>query len=259
MASGNRVFGTLKPIFHTFIFELTSHGKKFITFSMITILQVFLFNYLPFIIGSHLSGSLDWFYFEGTIYFVIILTFTICFFFSGIICSEYKDKTGLTILPLINKHELIIGKYLANLFLVIGIATIHYLTLILLGYNFYGEPVFYSWILSYGFSILYIVALGSIATFFSSFMSSPSSVFIVVFGFMYIGFDLLSQFVQAFYFDFEPFYSLAYISVIIPNILLQDFFTSRMYISVEGAIAVLLFYAISFFILALLLFTRREL
>ena len=155
---------------------------------------------------------------------------------------------------------MIIGKYFAYLFLIIGIATIHYLILILLGYNFYGKPILYTWILSYGFSVLYILGLGSIVTFFSSFMSSPPLVIILAFGLEFFAFPMA---IDPFFFGMDPnltpIYSLEYLSGIITDLTDPVYSTSKLYIRYVAASLVLLFYAIIFFILALLLFKRREL
>ncbi|MHA2131705.1 MAG: hypothetical protein ACW99L_17190, partial [Promethearchaeota archaeon] len=169
------------------------------------------------------------FYSNATQYFAyILLPLMICFFFSGIICSEYKEKTGLTILPLINKYKLIIGKYCANLFLIVGIATIHYLILILLGYNFYGKPILYTWIHSYGFSVLYILGLGSIVTFFSSFMSSPPLVIILVFGLIFFAFPLaIDPFILGMNPTLRPYYSLEYLSFKISDLTLRGYLASK--------------------------------
>ena len=262
MESLTQVYGKIKPIFHTFVFEIRLQMKKFIIFSIITIVQLFLIYYIRLIFESYLFHSLDEFYFFATYDFAwILLPLMICFFFSGIICSEYKEKTGLTILPLINKYKLIIGKYFANLFLIVCIATIHYLILILLGYNFYGKPIPYRWIHSYGFSVLYILGLGSFVTFFSSFMSSPPQVIILVFGLIFFAFPLaIVPFIAGMSPGLNPIYSLEYLSHWIPYLTEPWPFASKVYIRyVVPVLVVLLFYAIIFFTLALLLFKRREL
>lgn len=258
MESLNKIYFTIKPMIYTFLFEIRLQVKKFIIFLVIVILQLFLNCYIRFITGSSLSGSLDWFYYDGTTYFVLIVTLAVCFFFASIICSEYKDKTGLTILPLINKYKLMIGKYIANLFLIIIITVIHYSFLILLGYYFYGGPIFNTWILSFGFSVLYIIALSSIVTFFSSFMPSPTPVIIIVFGLIYFALEFIAFYINRLV-DLEPIYSLLYLSMIITNVALLDFDLAEVYISAEVVIAVFLIYFIFFFIFSLLLFKRREL
>ena len=262
MESLTQVYGNIKPIFHTFVFEIRLQMKKSIIFSIIIILQLFLLYYIRLIFGSYLFSSLDMFYYCATQYFAfILLPLIVLFFFSGIICSEYQDKTGLTILPLVNKYKLIIGKYFANLVLIIGIATIHYLILILLGYNFYGKPILYTWIRSYGFSVLFILGLGSIVTFFSSFMSSPPLVIILVFGLIFFAFPMaIDPFLQGIDPTLRPIYSLEYLSGIITYLTDRMIFThkSTLRVLVEASL-VLLFYAIIFFILALLVFKRREL
>ncbi len=254
----DKVFYKIKPIFYVFFFEITFQFKKFIIFSSITILQLFLNCYLIILTGSSLTGSLDWFYYYGTTYFSTIIMITVCFFFSGIISSEYKNKTGLILIPLTSKNKFLIGKYLANLILVIGIVVIHYSLLILLGYNFYGEPIINTWIFSFSFALLYIIALSSLVIFFSSVMPSQISTFIIVFGLAIIGFDFINVFIEIMFSGFKPIYSLTYLSQIITNITILDFDFTQDYVSVEAILTVFLFYIIFFFIMALILFKRRE-
>ena len=211
----NNISGKIKPIFHTFLFEISLTIKKFIIFSIIVIFQLFLFNYIRFIFGSQLTGRLDLFYIQGTNLFVQIIIFAVCFFFSGIICSEYKDKTGLIIMPLINKYKLLIGKYLANSILVIGIVAVHYLTMILLGFYFYGGPILNTLLHSFSFAVLYVLALGSIATFLSSFMPSITPVIIITSGLVILGFPIIDNLIMTISIEFEPLYSLMYLYNII--------------------------------------------
>ncbi len=273
----NNLYLKVKPIFHTFLFEITLNIKKFIIFSSITILLLIFSSYLVHVLSPF--GSLPTpqagFYDIGIMYFNIIAIFAVCFFFSGIICSEYKNKTGLIVLPLINKYKLIIGKYLANSILVIGIAGVHYLAMILLGYYFYGGPILNRLILSFGFVILYIFALGSIVTFFSSFMSSETPVIIAMSGLVLFGFEyIIDPVIMAIFINFEPNYSLSYLYKITRWIIYPDYSTMDRYIeetignitfkrwfipSIEGALIFLLLYSIIFFILASILFKKREL
>jgi ABC-type transport system involved in multi-copper enzyme maturation permease subunit len=245
-----RVYGKIKPILHTFLFEVSRHIKKFIIFSILMIIQLFWFNYYMMYARESIPSQIDWFYYQGTHYSTYIMIFAVCFFFSGIICAEYKDKTGLTILPLITKYKLLIGKYCANVFLVVGIATVNYLMLVLLGYSFYGELLITTWIRSYGFSVLYIFALGSFVTFLSSLLSSSAKVIVITLGFTFIEFLELG---------INPIFSFASLQKTIQNLPLLIFFTdARYYMNIEGAIAVLLVYTILFFVLATLFFKRRE-
>ncbi len=240
------------------MFELTLQVKKFIIFSCIVFLQLFLNGYIRILFLKTLPTSLDFFYYDGTYYFILIINIAVCYFFSGIICSEYKDKTGLVILPLINKNKLVIGKYLANLLLVILITFVHFSLLILFGYNFYGEPIFNTWILSFWVAILYIITLGSIVTFFSSFMSSSTLIIVFITGLTFIGFDFIDGFVMSLFSDLQPIYSLSHLSKLILDITFIDFDITQKYISIEAILMIMLFYVTIFLILALYLFKRRE-
>jgi ABC-type transport system involved in multi-copper enzyme maturation permease subunit len=194
------------------------------------------------------------------------------FFFSGIICTEYKKKTGLTLLPLIDKHNLIIGKYIANFILVLGIAAIQYFLMALLGFYFFAEPIPPSLFLSFAYLALYILALASVTTFLSSFMPSAGSVIIIIIGLILFGFSIIDVFGAPS--GIEPLYSLTYLYNIISKIIYPEFSTMERYYeytqnnithriwafpSAEGALIVLTLYAIVFFLLGYLLFKRRQL
>ena len=255
----------VKPVFHTLSFEITLHVKKFLIFSVITILSLILNNYIVYVLRTSLPTSQAFFYEFGTIYFQIIVVFAVSFFFGGMICSEFKNKTGLEVLPLINRYKLIIGKYLANSILVIGIVAVHYLTMILLGFYFYGGPILNTLLHSFSFAVLYVLALGSIATFLSSFMPSITPVIIITSGLVILGFPIIDNLIMTISIEFEPLYSLMYLYNIIRYILYPDFSTMDRssygrwhFPSVEGALTALLLYAIIFFIFASILFKRRE-
>ena len=117
------LYSEVKSIFLTCFFEMTLQIKKFIIFSSITIVAIILNSYLPYILIPQLQvpNTQVYFYQSGLNTFYLIIIFAVCFFFSGIICSEFRDKTGIIIFPKINKYKLIIGKYLGNLTLVTGI------------------------------------------------------------------------------------------------------------------------------------------
>ena len=183
-----------------------------------------------------------------------------------------KKKTGLTLLPLINKRNLILGKYLANYILVLGIATVQYFLMALLCFYFYAESIPPSLFLSFGYLALYILALASVTTFLSSFMPSAGPVLVIIIGLVLIGFSTIDLFVVPA--NIEPLYSLTYLYNIIGKIIYPEFATMRRYYeytqnnithrtwlfpSAEGALIVLILYTIIFFILGYLVFRRRQL
>lgn len=264
----------LKVVSHSILFEVKLQKKKFIIFSIITIVLFFLNNIVTHVIISfwYLPYSQVDLYQSLIVSFMMILFLTTGFFFSGIICTEYKKKTGLTLLPLIHKHNLIIGKYIANYILVIGIAAIQYFLMALLTFYFYAEPIPPALFLSFGYLALYILALASVTTFLSSFMPSASSVLIIVIALILFGFSIIDVFVKPT--NIEPLYSLPYLYNIISKIIYPEFSTMERYFeytqdnithriwsfpSAEGALIGLTLYAIVFFLLGYLLFKRRQL
>lgn len=266
MDSLNNIYYKIKPIFHTIIFEIRLQMKKFIIFSGITFVLLFLSSYIAYIFDQPLQTQVQ-FYEFGITYFPIVIVLAVSFFFGVSICSEFKNKTGLEILPLINRHKLILGKFLANLVLVVGIITVYYLTMALFAYNFFGGPLLKTLLYSFGFAVLYTLALGSIATFLSSFLRSITPVIIIMVGYIFIGDLIISSLIMNINKELEPLYSFNYLFEIIENIL-DPYFSTKdrrtmdgywRFPSIEGALTLLSLYIVLFLILGTLLFKRREL
>jgi ABC-type transport system involved in multi-copper enzyme maturation permease subunit len=273
----------IKPIFYTIVFEIKRQRKKFYFFSVVTILVAILVGYVLQLIPGYLLSNTQAGFFSNGLQFISFLTlFAACLFFSGIICSEFNKKTGFIVFPKINKYKLILGKYLGNLVLVVAIITIFYFVLGLLGFFYYGGPINIRFFYSYGIAILYIIALSSFVTFFSSFMRSVNLTIISTLIILLIGFNIADQIVTfVFAENFEPLYSLAYLGNLITGILEYPFpdprfgtlpiwdefggpmsefdFGQWITPSVEMGITLLLVFSVAFFILAALLFKRRQL
>ncbi|HDZ18265.1 hypothetical protein LCGC14_0736620 [marine sediment metagenome] len=273
MKNINRFYIKIKPIIHTISFNLNLHAKIFIVFMGVIFFQLFLFSYfLYYLIPNNvLPRSIISFYDfnTGMLYFYLI--FSTSTLFSGVICSEFRNKTGFAILPLISRNNLILGKYIANLILVIGLVAIYYLVMVLLGYNFYGEPIIFRVVISFGFCVLYIIAVSSIVTFLSSFMPSSASI-IIVFWFFILFADRIIYITFVGITNIEPLYSLSYLFNIIPAILYPSFpefrysvvstgnssYTNWFFPNVGGALSILIIYAITFFVLVFPIFKRRK-
>ena len=270
------IYVNIKPVFHTILFEVKLQKRKFIIFSIITVLLIVFYSVIPYILipYSYLPSSEVGFYQFGLVYFITIVILTTSFFFSGIICSEYKKKTGLTLLPLINKNKIIIGKYIANYILVLAIVVVQYSLIALLSYYFYGESLLLRLFLSFGYAALYILALASVTTFLSSFMPSAPPVIIIVIAFILFGFPIIDSLLVSINYEFEPMYSLTYLYNIIRYIIFPEFSTKDrfydytygnityrtwLFPSAEGALIALTIYAIIFFLLGIILFKRRQL
>jgi len=267
----------LKPIAHTYIFELKQRWKKFVIFSII----IGLFGLLT-VIGyvlfpeNSLPNTQVLYFEEGLGLIILINIFSVCFFFGGIICTEYSKKTGYVVFPKINKYKLIIGKYLGALTLVIGVNGLYYYILGLLGLYFYGEPINSRFFLSFGIACLYLLAVSSFVTLISSFMRSVNITIITAILMLLIGFRIIASLVVLSNPDFEPLYSLDYLSNLITSVLSKDFptkredryedyeeegFIYRYWItpSIEGGIIVMILYAIISISLAMVIFKRRQL
>ena len=266
----------VKPIAHAYVFELKQQWKKFVSFSVLSILIVFLMSYVMYaVVSSSLLPATQAEYLNNGLMFLsgFIIVFAACFFFSGIICSEYDKKTGYIIFPKINKFKLIVGKYLGNLTLIIGVIMVYYITLGLLCWYYYGVSVNLLLLASFTIAILYVLAVSSFVTLFSSFMKSVNMTIISTIMILFIGFQMADQLVTVFLPEFEPIYSMQFASNLIASILTQPFpnpryddftmmdFTIRMWITptLETGITVLILYMVISLTLASIIFKRRQL
>lgn len=275
----------IKPIFYTVIFEIKKQRKKFYFFFLIAIIVAILAGYiLQLIPGFLLEDTQAKFYSTGLQFITFLTLFSACLFFSGIICSEFNRKTGFIVFPKINKYKLILGKYLGNLILVVIILTVYYFILGLFGFYYYGGPINVRFFYSYGIAILYVIALSSFVTFFSSFLKSVNITIILSLVVLLIIFNIVDQIITLIFADaFEPLYSLPYLGSLITGILEYPFpdpryvefsfsssmgpfggggdFTFGQWItpSIAMGISLLLVFIVVFFLLAALLFKRRQL
>lgn len=270
------VYYEVKPITHAFVFELKQQWKKFVSFSILSFVIVFLMSFVMYALEptSLLPDTQTDFLNSGlTFLSMFILIFAACFFFSGIICSEYDKKTGYIIFPKINKFKLILGKYLGNLTLIIGVVSVYYIALGLFCWYYYGVSVNLLFLASFAIAIVYILAVSSFVTLFSSFMKTVNMTIISTILILFIGFQTADQLVTVFLPDFEPVYSMQFASNLISSILEQPFpnpryndmeimdFTFRMWITptIETGITVLLIYMASSLLIASFIFKRRQL
>ncbi|MFX1476656.1 MAG: hypothetical protein ACFFCI_00865 [Promethearchaeota archaeon] len=275
----------IKPIFYTVIFEIKQQRKKFYFFFLISIIVGILVGYiLQLIPGTLLDDTQAEFYSTGLRFITFLALFSACLFFSGIICSEFNRKTGFIVFPKINKYKLILGKYLGSLLLVVIIITVYYFILGLFGFYYYGGPINVRFFYSYGIAILYVIALSSFVTFFSSFLKSVNVTIILSLVVLLIIFNIVDQIITLIFADtFEPLYSLPYLGLLITGILQFPFpnpryveislsgemgpfggggsFTFGQWVtpSVTMGISLLFVFIVIFFVLAALLFKRRQL
>ncbi|MFX0059360.1 MAG: ABC transporter permease [Candidatus Hodarchaeota archaeon] len=274
----------LKPILYTVIFQMKKQKKKFYFFLGVVILVAFLVGYLLQLIPGNLLSDTQAEFFSGGLGFISFITlFAACLFFSGIICSEFDKKTGFIVFPKINKYKLILGKYLGNLILVVSIVAIYYFLLALLGFYYYGGPINVRLFYSFGFAVLYVIALSSFVTLFSSFLRNVNITIIITLIILLIGLNIADQIVTLVLKDaFEPLYSLSYLGNLITSVLEKTFpdpryvefsfggmgpggmggdFTFGQWLtpSIGTGTTLLIVYIIAFFALAALLFKRRQL
>ena len=280
MRDEDKSFIGISPIYHTMIFEMKKQTKKLYFFAVITILVAVLLGYILQLFPDYPLSDTQAGFFSGGLTFISFITlFAACLFFSGIICSEFNKRTGFIVFPKINKYKLIIGKYLGNLILVVFIVAIYYFILGLFGFLYYGGPINIRIFYSFGFAVLYVIALSSFVTLFSSFMKNVNITIIITLVILLMGFNIADQIINLIFADtFEPLYSLAYLGSLITSVLLNPFPVLRYEItsfsgmgpmgfsfgtwvtpSIFMGTTLLLVYIIACFLLAAFLFKRRQL
>ncbi len=268
----------VKPIYHTYIFELKKHKKHFLVFLIVTVAILILTGIVPYaIVPQDEISSAQWIYLQSGLGFMNwFIIFGGGFFYAGIICSEYSDKTGFIVFPKISKYKLAIGKYFGNLTLLTGVIGFYYLVLGVIGIYYYGGPIISRFFLSFLMAFLYLLAVTSFVTFFSSFMPNVNLTIVITIILLLIVYSIVSQIVVLNNPDIEPIWDLSYISNLIPYVLELKFptktedrymefgnqnFRIRTWIvpTIETGIIVMLLYMIICLVVATLIFTRRQL
>ena len=284
MQALNEMYVEIKPIFNTYSFQLKKNWKKLVFFIALSVVFVLLLSYLPFVLipDNPLPPTQADYFQQGFMFLTFILIFAVCFFFGGIICSEYSYKTGHIVFPIINKYKLVLGKFLGNLTMVYVVTGVFYLTLGFLGMYYYGGPLNIRFFYSLGITLLYVLAISSFVTLFSSFMKNVNMTVIACVMILLIVLRMVDMLVVLIEPDFEPVYSLDYVSKLISYILEQDFPTEiadryrdggggghmqgpdwavRMWLtpSIETGIIVMLSYTVVCLGIAMVLFKRKQL
>ena len=276
------VFFEIKPIMHAFLFELKRHKKQFIIFCIISILIFFFMDFflyyafpeidMPDTLTDYYIQSLTWLNINDLSFISVFILFSACFFFSGIICTEFGEKTAYVIFPKINKYKLLIGKFLGNLTLLFGVITIHYILVILGGYLFYGNLIDFRIISSYRFALLFATALSSFVTFFSSITKNENITIVCSIILIMIVLTIIDFIFMASNLKLEPLYSLVYPSRLIEYVLYKKFpnpryeeedygdYISRYWLTptIMAGTIILLIYTTVCLIAAIYIFQKRQ-
>jgi len=274
----NRILTTILPLTTTYIFELKKKKKRFAFFVVFTLTIRFLTSYLTYaLIPENPLPDTQSDFFQSHLGFLSLITiFGCCFFFADIVCGEFGSKTGFITFPIINKYQLIIGKFLGCLTLMTGVIIVYYISLAYLGIFWYGGPINYRIFYSFGLAVLYMLACGSFVTMFSSFMKNVNMTIVTSLLLLLIALNVLESILVLYYPEVEPIYSLGHGERLISHILVEDFptktvdryeevtfrgFTRRRWLTptVEMGITIFLVYTIISVVVAAVTFNRRQL
>ncbi len=197
------------PFLRTYLLELRLRWKKVLILSIVSVVFVLFFS---FFYPYHFDEG-EFFRYEIT-FFRFFIIFVSCFFFSDIVCSEFANKTGYILFPKINKYKLIVGKYIANLSIIIFLVIIHYLTLNIPVMVIYDTVIPESYI-SLGIAIFYTITLSALILLFSTIMPKANLTTIIVILIYLVGFPVLEQVLTAINQEIEPIFSLNFIGNLI--------------------------------------------
>ncbi len=262
--------GVFNPILRTYFLELRLRWKRVLFFYFTTVF--FALSY-SFFYPYHFDECS--FYRNALTYFRIFLIFVSCFFFSDIVSSEFSKKTGYIMFPKINKYKLFVGKFVANLNIIILLVILYYLTM-----NF-STMVIYDIIipesyLSLGIAIIYIITLSTLILFLSSIMPTVNYTTVTVVLINLIGFPILEQVLTAINQEIEPIFSLNYIGNLINHVIPGGLPIGKRWIwvyyagdtlppakvwltpTIEVGILIMSFYIALFFLFTLLAIKRKE-
>lgn len=161
------------------------------------------------------SGELFLFALLGPIFFIQVIT--VAFFGSGMIISEFHDKTGFSLFPNpITKTSIWFGKFLA--------AEIASFLIIAIYYSVISSATIYKYhylpfeiILSLVFSILVTTTLMGITFFASSTFRSPTSALVIIILLFVVIFPMIDQILPIA--EIKPWFTPSFSSGIIQNIL----------------------------------------
>ena len=214
-----------KPVLTTYVFQFKMQWKKFVFFSVLGVVFVFLLSYLPYalILDNPLPATQAEYLQSGLQFLEFEVIFSSCFFFGGIIVSEFSDKTGHIVFPVINRFKVFFGKFLGSFTMVIGIVAVFYFSLGILALSYYGGPLNIRFFYSFIVAVFYVLAISSFVTFFSSFMRSATMTIVFSIMVLFMLFNMVDQLVVMFNPSFEPLYSVNHASNLISYILEQDF------------------------------------
>jgi len=205
----NKYKGVFNPILRTYILEFKLRWKRVLFFYFTTIIFALLSSFFyPYHFDE---GS---FYRDGITYFRFFLIFVSCFFFSDIVCSEFSKKTGYIMFPKITKYKLFVGKFVANLNMIIILVILYYLTMNFSTMVIYDTIIPESYI-SLGIAIIYTITLSTLILFLSSIIPTVNFTTVTVVLIYLIGFPILEQALTAINQDIEPIFSLSYIGNLI--------------------------------------------
>jgi len=208
-----RIKSIFNPFLRTYLLELRLRWKRILFFSIISIVFTLFFS---FFYPYHFDEG-EFFRNEISFYFRFFIVFVSCFFFSDIVCSEFANKTGYIMFPKINRNKLILGKYLANLSIIILLVILHYLMLDISVLVIYNTVIPESYI-SLVIAIFYTTTLSALILLFSTIMPKVNLTTIIIILIYLVGFPILEQVLTAINQEIEPIFSLNFIGNLINHV-----------------------------------------
>lgn len=213
-----------------------------------------------------------WWGFSAT----ILVFFSAVFFGGDAISGEFQNKTGYFLVSNpIRRSTIYVGKWLAALFASLIIIGLFTLITIANGVYYFGVSAGLPWQFgeSFIFTLVYLIAALGFTFFFSSLFKSSSLSILVTAILLLFGFGLIDDLVTGLA-NYEPWFSLAYGSGIISNVLMDTYPAHKLtstahfgpkaisstsfFATIPEGLAIMLGYFVVTAIVGLVLFERKE-
>jgi len=227
--------------------------------------------------GGTVTDSLGfyslWWGFAGT----LLVVFCAVFFGGDAISGEFQNKTGYFLVGKpIRRSSIYIGKWIAACAASLIIFGIFTAITLANGIGYYGLNVPYLFVEAFGFTILYLVAALGFTFFFSSVFKTSSMSIMVTVILLLFGFSLIDTLLTGLA-HVEPWFSLAYGSGIVANVMTTPYpahilsamgksagtlangvLLTSFNATIPEGIAIMMIYFAATAVMGLILFERKE-
>lgn len=206
-------------------------GRKIVLVGLILLLVWGLITALPILFNQSLTAEEHFSTYMSFVYLLVVIISAL--FASGVISSEYEERTALIVFTRpIKKWPIFIGKLFSALMLGIAAIVFYYLLSIVTVFV-YTQTIPPNVLLSLAFAILYIFAATGVAMMFSSLVKKSGTSAILTFFFLFLITNIIYGTLSGF--EIEAWYMIDYVYSHISNAIVNGMnVIEPSYISIMG-------------------------